>query len=152
MVLLLSLFKKAFTKAGEIHCLNTFRLFTKYSISQNKLRKLKNDFSDRIDQAANDDLISKINQLKSERENLIKSNENMIKHLKNECLKLEQNLKEKAMIIFNKNDEIDANREQIEILTQKNDGYKEQIELLNKKIDKLESKLNNTKLNIIEGI
>ncbi len=93
-------------------------------------------------------------QLKSEKENLLKTNENisnMINHLKNECGKLEQNLKEKAMIIFNKNDEIEANREQIDILTQKNDNYREQIELLNKKIDKLESKLNNTKLNIIEG-
>jgi len=151
IILLLNLYKKAFKEAGRIHCINTFRLFTKYSIAQIKIKKLQNLSIEKADLVANDDLISKINQLKSERESLIKNNENLIIHFKNECLKLEQNLKEKAMIIFNKNDEIEANREQIEVLNQKNDGYKEQLELVNKKIEKLESKLNNTKLNIIEG-
>lgn len=151
LMLFLKLYKKAFKEAGEINCINTFRLFTKYSISQNKIKKLQSEINERTSNQADKEFISKVNELKLERESLIKNNENMINHLKNECLKLEQNLKEKAMIIFNKNDEIDANREQIEILTQKNDGCKEQIELLNKKIEKLESKLNNTKLNIIEG-
>jgi len=149
------LYKKAFKEAGEKNCIIIFRLFTNFSICKNKLKNLQAQNKKELINNNDEILQKQIFQLKSEKENFIKSNEsfsNMIAHLKNECLKLEQNLKEKATIIFNKNDEIEANREQIDILTQKNESYKEQIELLNKKIDKLESKLNNTKLNIIEGI
>lgn len=145
----LALYKRAFKEAGDVHCINTFRLFTKFSICKSKLLKLQNYNKNNVN-------IDSIEKLKSEKDTLIQTNDNLKKKIieKDETIaKLDRNLIEKVEIIYGKNDTVQSLNEQIELLNKKNDKivetYRDQIELLNKKIEKLEIKP--PKLNIIQG-
>lgn len=120
----LSFIRKAFKSLSDIHQISTFRLFTKFSIASTKLENFQKNSNQKNEE-------NFVNKLKSDRENLIKNNEDLLSKISERqkmIKKLEENLNDKAQIIFDKNDE---------------------IELLKKKIDNLS--INNHKLNIIPG-